>query len=172
MADRRHAISLVFEAAAEAHRRTGAPILTHCEAGTGALEQVALLADLGVHGRHIMLSHVDKVVDRDYHREIVLAPAPSSSTTRSLRWGDAAERDAQAAALDGRRTACPTRSSSAMTQPGGGYYKVFGGTPGLGWLLDDFIELPWARPGSTRHPRATLRRLIRPARSRSQSVGG
>ena len=37
----------VFEAAAEAHRRTGAPILTHCEHGTGALEQVRLLADLG-----------------------------------------------------------------------------------------------------------------------------
>ena len=38
----------VIEAAAEAHHRTGAPILTHCEAGTGALEQVALLEDLGV----------------------------------------------------------------------------------------------------------------------------
>ena len=33
----------VFAAAAEAHRRTGVPILTHCEDGTGALEQVRLL---------------------------------------------------------------------------------------------------------------------------------
>ena len=38
----------VFEAAAETHRRTGAPILTHCEHGTGALEQVRFLGEHGV----------------------------------------------------------------------------------------------------------------------------
>ena len=54
----------VFEAAAEAHRRTGVPILTHCEHGTGALEQVRLLADHGVDLGHVALSHVDKIVDR------------------------------------------------------------------------------------------------------------
>ena len=40
----------VFEAAAAAHRRSGAPILTHCDAGTGAIEQVRLLVDAGVAG--------------------------------------------------------------------------------------------------------------------------
>ena len=38
----------IFEAAARAHRRTGAPILTHCEGGTGGIQQVRVLADLGV----------------------------------------------------------------------------------------------------------------------------
>src|SRR5581483_8008594 len=33
----------IFDAAAIAHRRTGCPILTHCENGTGALEQVRRL---------------------------------------------------------------------------------------------------------------------------------
>ena len=61
----------VFEAAAAAHRRTGVPILTHCEAGTGALEQVRLLTELGVDPSHVALSHVDKVVDRGYHRELL-----------------------------------------------------------------------------------------------------
>ena len=61
----------VFEAAAAAHRRTGAPLLTHCEAGTGGLEQLRLLADLGVDPRHVSLSHVDKVVDRGYHRAML-----------------------------------------------------------------------------------------------------
>ena len=51
-------------AAAEAHARTDAPILTHCEHGTGALEQVKLLTDLGCAPGHIALSHVDKVVVR------------------------------------------------------------------------------------------------------------
>jgi len=35
----------VFEAAAIAHRRTGAPILTHTEQGTGAIEQVEQAAE-------------------------------------------------------------------------------------------------------------------------------
>ena len=70
----------MFEAAAETHRRTGAPILTHCEHGTGALEQVRFLGDHGVSPGHIVLSHVDKVVDRGYHREL-LRPVRSASTT-------------------------------------------------------------------------------------------
>ena len=42
--DRRTCDRPTFEAAAAAHRRTGAPILTHCEGGTGALEQVRAAA--------------------------------------------------------------------------------------------------------------------------------
>ena len=63
----------VFLAAAETHRMTGAPILTHCEGGTGALEQVELLTALGVDPSQMTLSHVDKVVDRAYHRELLAA---------------------------------------------------------------------------------------------------
>ena len=71
----------VFEAAAAAHLRTGAPILTHCERGTGALEQVRLLADLGVDLSHVALSHVDEVVDRGYHRELLGGRGVRASTT-------------------------------------------------------------------------------------------
>ena len=53
----------VFAAAAEAHRRTGVPILTHCEDGTGAIQQLRLLDELGVDLGHVGLSHVDKIVD-------------------------------------------------------------------------------------------------------------
>src|SRR4029079_6137719 len=38
----------IFRAAAATHRRTGVPVHTHCEAGTGALEQIRPLADAGV----------------------------------------------------------------------------------------------------------------------------
>ena len=41
----------IFEAAAMAHRWTGAPILTHCEGGTGAINQIRVLGDLGVAGQ-------------------------------------------------------------------------------------------------------------------------
>ena len=77
----------VFEAAAIAQRRTGVPILTHCEAGTGGLEQARLLADLGVDLEHVVLSHVDKVVDRGYHREL-MATGAILEYDQSFRWGD------------------------------------------------------------------------------------
>lgn len=49
-----------IEAIARAHISTGAPILTHCEDGHGALEQVAALTAFGVSPQSIILSHVDK----------------------------------------------------------------------------------------------------------------
>ena len=60
----------IFEAAAIAQRVTGCPILTHCENGTGALEQVALLTAHGARPDHVALSHVDKIVDRGFQREL------------------------------------------------------------------------------------------------------
>jgi|AntAceMinimDraft_1070359.scaffolds.fasta_scaffold01006_3 phosphotriesterase-related protein len=47
-------------AVAQAHIITGAPILTHCEDGLGAIQQVNGLVDRGVEPESIVLSHVDK----------------------------------------------------------------------------------------------------------------
>jgi phosphotriesterase-related protein len=129
----------LFEAAAAAHVRTGAPILTHCDAGTAGLEQVELLGANGVAPGHIALSHVDKVVDRGYHRELV-ATGAFVEYDGSFRWGDQpngtlqlltwlAEDDALDHVLLGMDAA---RQS---------YYTVYGGTPGLTWLLDGFSRL-------------------------------
>jgi predicted metal-dependent phosphotriesterase family hydrolase len=125
-----------FEAAAQAHVRTGAPILTHCEGGTGGLEQVRLLVDHGVDPGHIALSHVDKVVDRGYHREIFAAGAVGEYDG-SFRWGDAPNgtiRLLQWAAEDDRLD----RVVLGMDAARQGYYAVYGGRPGLTWLLDGF----------------------------------
>jgi 5-phospho-D-xylono-1,4-lactonase len=65
----------VFEAAAIAAARTGAPLLTHCEGGTGGVAQLELLGDLGVPAGRVILSHTDKVVDRGYHRELLAGGA-------------------------------------------------------------------------------------------------
>jgi predicted metal-dependent phosphotriesterase family hydrolase len=128
----------VFEAAAAAHIRTGAPILTHCEAGTGALEQIGLLVDLDVPARHVVLSHVDKVVDRGYHREL-LATGAFAAYDGSFRWGDRPNGTlqlltwmAEDGLLDGL-----TLGMDAARQ---GYYTVYGGSPGLSWLLDGFSK--------------------------------
>jgi 5-phospho-D-xylono-1,4-lactonase len=126
----------VFDAAAIAHRGTGAPILTHCEGGTGALEQVRCLAAGGVALDHVALSHVDKVVDRGYHRAIA-ATGASLEYDGSFRWGDAPNGTLQLlewAADDGHLD----RIVLGMDAARRGYYTVYGGRPGLTWLLDGF----------------------------------
>jgi predicted metal-dependent phosphotriesterase family hydrolase len=126
----------VFEAAAIAHRETGAPILTHCERGTGALDQVDCLRADGVSLDHVALSHVDKVVDRGYHRELG-ATGATLEYDGSFRWGTEpngtlqllewmAEDDLLGSVVMG------------MDAARRGYYAAYGGSPGLTWLLDGF----------------------------------
>jgi|HubBroStandDraft_5_1064220.scaffolds.fasta_scaffold30290_3 predicted metal-dependent phosphotriesterase family hydrolase len=65
----------VFEAAALAHLATGAPISTHTEAGTWALEQMQLLGDLGVSATRVLLGHLDRKPDIGYLREVAATGA-------------------------------------------------------------------------------------------------
>lgn len=60
----------LFRAAARAHHATRAPISTHTEAGTMALEQVAILIDEGVAPERIIIGHVDRKLELDYHLRI------------------------------------------------------------------------------------------------------
>jgi predicted metal-dependent phosphotriesterase family hydrolase len=130
----------VFEAAAETHRRTGVPILTHCEHGTGALEQVRFLRDHGVAARHIVLSHVDKVVDRGYHREL-LATGAYGEYDGSFRWKDGEPNGTlqliRWMVEDGHGERIVLGMDAARRR----YYRVHGGGPGLVWLLDGFSGL-------------------------------
>ena len=133
----------IFEAAAIAHRRAGVPILTHCERGLGAIEQIAALVDGGVQPRHIVLSHVDKVVDRGYHREIAAAGA-TVEYDGSFRWGNADNgtlRLLEWMAEDGLLDRVVLGMDAARQS----YLSVFGGKPGLTWLLDGFSTAMDAR---------------------------
>jgi predicted metal-dependent phosphotriesterase family hydrolase len=126
----------VFEAAAIAHARTGCPVLTHCENGTGALEQVAMLGRFGVTPPHIVLSHVDKVTDRGYQREI-LATGAFAEYDQSFRWKDARNGtlDALAWAAEDGTLANVLLGMDAARQ---GYWTAYGGSPGMTWLLGSF----------------------------------
>jgi predicted metal-dependent phosphotriesterase family hydrolase len=61
----------LFEAAAMTVAATGAPLLTHCEAGQGGAAQVELIADSGIPLTRVAMSHTDKVLDRAYHRDLL-----------------------------------------------------------------------------------------------------
>lgn len=57
----------LFRAVAQAHHQTHAPISTHAEAGTMALEQIDLLTSEGVDPSHITIGHLDRKLEWDYH---------------------------------------------------------------------------------------------------------
>ena len=60
----------VFEAAAVAHARTGAPVCVHTEHGTLGLDIVETLGALGVAPRSVVLAHLDRNPDPGEHAEI------------------------------------------------------------------------------------------------------
>ena len=128
----------IFRAAAAAHARTGVPVHTHCEAGTGALEQIVLLVGAGVPAERISLSHVDKVVDRGYHRDL-LATGAFAVYDQAFRWGDRDNGTLQLiewAIADGHAGQVMLGMDAARQ----GYYRAFGGAPGLAFLLCDFSD--------------------------------
>jgi 5-phospho-D-xylono-1,4-lactonase len=133
----------IFRAAAAAHRRTGVPVHTHCDAGTGALEQLRLLADAGVPAAHVSLSHVDKVVDRGYHREL-LSTGAFAVYDQAFRWGDRDNGTIQLiewAVEDGTSSQLMLGMDAARQ----GYYRSYGGSPGLSFLLGPFRDRLAAR---------------------------
>ncbi len=126
----------IFVAAAEAHRRTGVPILTHCEGGTGALEQIRLLTDHRVPAGSIVLSHVDKVTDPGYHAEL-LATGAFAEYDQAFRWADGPNRtlDLLEAMTETGRGDRIVLGMDAARQ---GYHRAYGGSPGMTYLLDEF----------------------------------
>jgi phosphotriesterase-related protein len=133
----------IFAAAAMAQHRTGCPILTHCEGGTGALEQVEVLVANGADPAHIVLSHVDKVVDRAYQRDIA-ATGARVEYDQGFRWGEQPNGTLQLlewAAEDGILGHI-TLGLDAARQ---GYWTQFGGERGWTFLLDEFSSAMRAR---------------------------
>jgi len=129
----------VFAAAAMAQQRTGCPILTHCEGGTGAMEQITVLLEHGGEPAHIVLSHVDKVVDRGYQRDIA-ATGARVEYDQAFRWpaGDAngTLQLLEWAAEDGLLDHI-TLGLDAARQ---GYWSQYGGWPGWTYLLAEFAD--------------------------------
>lgn len=59
-----------IRAVCQAHHQTGAPVHSHTEAGTMALEQLAYLREEGVNPEHVSFGHMDRNLDSWMHRKI------------------------------------------------------------------------------------------------------
>jgi phosphotriesterase-related protein len=129
----------LFEAVAIAHQVTGAPIISHCEHGTGALEQINLFNKLNIPLHKVTLSHTDKENDVGYHKEI-LSSGINVEYDQSLRQSD----------LD-----VPPSASlmKAMIEEGfidqimlgtdgarRSLWSSLGGSPGLAWLYSGWSK--------------------------------
>jgi phosphotriesterase-related protein len=125
----------LFAAAALAHRRTGVPILTHTEQGFGALEQVAFLEEHGVRLNHVVLSHTDRRPDLAYHREI-LQTGVCVEYDSCFRWPgpDNPTLDLLSTLI----TDYPEQIMLGMDAARPAYWRSYGGSPGLCFLLNEF----------------------------------
>lgn len=135
----------VFEAAAMTHGETGAPILTHCEQGEGALEQAALLRELGVDLAKVVLSHTDRKSNPVYHRE-VLSTGVCLEYDSGFRWkgwasGEvSSEQNPTLDLLADLLDEFPKQLMLGMDAARPSYWKSYGGAPGLTFLLTTFTE--------------------------------
>jgi phosphotriesterase-related protein len=129
----------LFEAAAIAHSESGAPILSHCEHGTGAIEQLELFRNLNVPLSHVTLSHTDKEADFGYHNEI-LSSGVFVEYDQSLR--QANDPKAPSAQLTSAMVGAGFVNQLMMGTDGARrtLWSSLGGTPGLGWLYSGWTN--------------------------------
>ncbi|MFO8026455.1 MAG: hypothetical protein R6U56_02185, partial [Opitutales bacterium] len=127
----------IFEAAAHAHKETGAPILTHVEQGIGALEQAAKLSSFGVDLAKVVLSHTDRAPDPRYHRDI-LQTGIKVEYDGAFRWKT--EENPTLELVMELIGEFPDQIMLGMDAARPTYWKSYGGTPGLSFLLNEFTR--------------------------------
>jgi 5-phospho-D-xylono-1,4-lactonase len=128
----------VFEAAAQAHRETGAPILTHTEQGVGAIEQVKLFQEFGVALGHVVISHTDRAPDLGYHRE-VLSTGVLLEYDSAFRWPAGSKNHTLHLVLALVAAGFGAQIVVGMDAARRKYWKGYDGGPGLAFLLREFV---------------------------------
>lgn len=123
----------VFQAAVEAAQFTGVPLMTHCEGGTGGLEQLELLRDLGMSLGRVILSHTDKVADYGYHHEM-LASGVNLVYDQGLRTPGQTLALLDKVIADGQVNQVLLGTDAARRS----LWTVFGGTPGIAAIRRSF----------------------------------
>lgn len=127
----------VLRAAAIAHKETGAPISTHTDKGTMALEQLAILREEGVALNRVIIGHLDFVLEEGYLRQVLETGAfVSFDQVSKEKYAPDAKRAemlkllADAGHLDQLLTSGDLARKS--------YWLSYGGDPGFRYLVESF----------------------------------
>ncbi len=129
----------LFEAVAIAQYETGAPIISHCEHGTGAMEQIDLISKLKIPIHKVTLSHTDKKNDYGYHSEL-LSSGINVEYDQSLRQSkdeEPASAQLMKAMIDeGFIDQIMLGTDGARRS----LWSSLGGAPGLAWLYSGWSK--------------------------------
>mgnify|MGYP000895439805 FL=1 len=115
------------------------PIITHCDKDTMGLEQLDLLEAQGMDLSHVCLSHTDLTLDPEYMKSLMKRGAFLSFDHVGR---DLAGRDVARILLLKDYVSSGYGSKICLAGDMGkkSYFKSYGGTPGLDYILTDFKE--------------------------------
>jgi phosphotriesterase-related protein len=130
----------VFTAAVAAHIATGAAILTHCEEGAGAMEQVELLQGLGMDLSRVVISHTDKIADPGYHNAL-LATGVNLEYDQALRQPPGARVGTAWLLAEMIRDGFAAQIMLGTDGARRSLWSTLGGSPGLAYLRGDFANV-------------------------------
>ncbi len=127
----------ILRAVVNTHMATGVPVLTHTNAGKQAREQVELFAKLGADLQHVVISHVDRRVDIDYHRSL-LETGVKLEYDSTFRWKK--KPNGTYTLLETLLPEFPDQITMGMDAAKHSYWRSYGGEPGLDFLLTSFRD--------------------------------
>ncbi len=133
----------IFRAVVNAHRETGAPILTHTNYGRHALAQAELFVKLGADLKHVVLSHTDRNKDLAYHHAL-MQTGISVEWDSAFRWKEG-EENWTYTLLEKLLPQYQNQITVGMDAAKSAYWKSYGGKPGLDYLLTTFKQELQAR---------------------------
>lgn len=127
-----------MKAVAIAHKKCGAPIITHTEYGTMAMEQSLTLQGYGVNPEQIILSHIDRNPDFDYHREVAKTGVflEYDGPARVKYWSDNFIVDLILRMVD---VGFEKQILLGLDLGRASYWKTNGGGPSFCYILDQFV---------------------------------
>ncbi len=127
----------VLRAAAIAHKETGAPVSTHTDKGTMALEQLAILREESVAPNRVIIGHLDFALDEDYLRRVLdtgvfvsFDHVSKEKYAPDARRAEMLKRLADAGHLDQLLISGDLARKS--------YWLSYGGSPGFRYLVESF----------------------------------
>lgn len=128
----------LFHAAVLAQARTGAPISTHTEYGTMGLEQIRLLLDGGVPADSIVICHVDRNPDFEYHKAMLETGVflEYDNISRIKYWPDSVVVELIVKLAEAGFAGQILLGTDFALRS---YWKAYGGGPGMAYLASTFL---------------------------------